>query len=96
MTLPFWKLSCRIFNERFDLKTGKINTMGILEHLAVEREKEGREKGLQEGLEKGEIKVQRVIENLLSNTEFSDEKIAELANVSIERVKTIREGLSRR
>ncbi|HEY4285961.1 MAG TPA: hypothetical protein VGN00_02570 [Puia sp.] len=70
--------------------------MGILEHLAVEREKEGREKGLQEGLEKGEIKVQRVIENLLSNTEFSDEKIAELANVSIERVKTIREGLSRR
>ena len=90
------------FNQRFDLKTGQINTMGILEYLAVEREKEGLEKGLQqgrelghqEGLKEGRSETQRhLIENLLSSTEFSDEKIAGLVEVTAEDVKVIREEL---
>src|SRR6201991_1278689 len=91
-----------IFNVRFDLITRKINTMGIIEYLAVKREKEGLERGLQqgrqqgfqEGRQEGRSEARRVvIENLLSNTEFSDEKIASLAEVSVELVKNIREQL---
>lgn len=86
-----------IFNVRFDLITEKINTMGILEYLAVKREKEGLERGLQQGREQGRNEKQRVvIENLLSGTEFSDEKIASLAEASVELVKIIREELRRK
>jgi len=93
------------FMRKLDAITGKQNTMGVLEQLAEIKEKEGREEGLQvgreqglqDGREEGRFEAQRLmVKNLLSHTEFSDEKIAELANISVEIVKEIREGLSRR
>jgi predicted transposase YdaD len=74
-----------IFERELKQITGKQNTMGIVE-LLVER---ARTEGLEKGLEKG---VEKVVENLLASTEFSVERIAALAGVSVHFVKKVRKN----
>jgi len=62
---------------------GKTNTMGILEQLAEIRRLEGLEEGREES-----------VRLLLSNTEFSPGKIAELLGVGVSFVENIRKNLS--
>jgi hypothetical protein len=61
--------------------------MGIDEYV--------RQEGIEIGLEKGRQETQRVIvANLLAGTEFSDDKIASLANVSEAFVEEVRKGMN--
>lgn len=84
----------RIFIKELDKITGKKNTMGIIEALAEIREQEGREKGLVEGLAIGDEKRSLlVVENLLRDTDFPIEKIADLAGVSAAYVKRVKKGI---
>lgn len=69
-----------IFMERHDKIFQKENTMGIFEQFAEIRHEEGLQEGMERGLEKGMEKAVRV---LLSSTEFSTEKIADLVGVPI-------------
>ena len=93
-----------IFMDRLNQITGKRNTMGIAEQLAEIKAKEalevGLQKGMMEGLQKGlergraeerENTSTAFVQNLLANTEFSIEKIASLANVSVDFVKKVQE-----
>lgn len=77
----------RTFNRRVDLKTGKKNTMGIIEQLAEMKAEEALEKGREEGNKKA-------VRLLLNNTEFSISKIAELVGVSVSFVKKVKVSLS--
>ena len=77
----------RTFRERVDQKTGKKNTMGIIEQLAEIKAEEALEKGREEGNEKA-------VKLLLDNTEFSMRKIAELVGVSVSFVKKVKANLS--
>jgi hypothetical protein len=77
----------------------KYDVMGIEEYVRQEAFEigieEGIEKGIEQGIEKGRQEAQRVIvENLLAGTEFSDDKIASLANVSVEDVEQVRKGMN--
>lgn len=76
----------RIFNEEIDNITGKKNTMNIFEQVEEMRRQEGLEKGLELGIEKG---LRKSIIGLLTNTEFSEEKIASLIDAPINLVKEI-------
>jgi hypothetical protein len=80
----------RNFRERIQ-SHDKSNVMGIDEYVR----QEGFEIGIVEGIEKGRQEAQRVIiANLLAGTEFSDDKIASLANVSVEEVEQVRKGMN--
>jgi len=80
----------RNFRERIQ-SHDKSNVMGIDEYVR----QEGFEIGIEEGIEKGRQEAQRVIvANLLAGTEFSDDKIASLANVSVEVVEQVRQGIN--
>ncbi|HEV3411924.1 MAG TPA: hypothetical protein VG101_05565 [Puia sp.] len=80
----------RNFKERIQ-SHDKSNVMGIDEYVR----QEGFEIGIEEGIEKGRQEAQRVIvANLLAGTEFSDDKIASLANVSVEVVEQVRQGIN--
>jgi len=94
----------RIFRERIDQITDKKNTMGIVEQLVQIKAEEAKEEGLREGLEQGlekgleqgrsegrENSSVVFVHNLLANTEFSTDKIASLANVSLEFVNKVKE-----
>jgi predicted transposase YdaD len=88
----------RIFMDKIDLTTGKRNTMGIIEQLADMRAKEAREEGILEGRTEGMLeglqKAKReMVENLLHQTEFSDDKVASIANVSVTLVAQVRKDL---
>jgi len=76
-----------IFMQQVDQITGKKNTMGIIEQLAQIKSEEALEKGRAEGQE---ISSRLFVENLLRNTEFSLEKVASLANVSVDFVHTVK------
>ena len=78
-----------IFSQQIDQITGKKNTMGLLEQIAEIRAEEAEQKGRMET-------THLFVENLLSNTEFSDEKIAALASVTIAFVEKVRKDLSSR
>jgi hypothetical protein len=74
-----------------DTITDKKYTMGIIEQVAEMREAEGMKKGLK----RGEKKASRLfVENLLNNSNFSLQKIASLANVSIDFVKKVKKEIS--
>jgi hypothetical protein len=73
----------RSFEERTDKLTGKKNTMGIYEYFAEEARRETLEKT-----------SKRFVENLLKNSDFSQTKIASLANVSLAFVRKVKKGLS--
>ena len=72
----------RIFNKQVDQITGQTNTMGILEQLAEIKAAEAFEKSRE-----------LFVKNLLANTEFSSEKIASLADTSLDFVNKIKEGI---
>jgi predicted transposase YdaD len=75
----------RIFEEQVDGITEKKNTMGIFEQIAEVRH--------EEGLKKGEQKAKRqIVENLLRDTKFSADKIASLANVTLNFVNKVKKG----
>jgi predicted transposase/invertase (TIGR01784 family) len=81
------------------LNFGKKNTMGVIEQLAEikhqEGREEGREKGRKEGRKEGrEEGKAEVVRSLLAKTEFSAEKIAEIAGVAVSFVSKIRKGQS--
>jgi predicted transposase YdaD len=76
-----------IFMKELDIITGKAKTMGIIEQLAEIRAQEGHEMGLEEG----RVESSRLfVGNLLQETDFSIEKIASLANVSVDFVKEVK------
>lgn len=84
----------RIFMEQIQSQD-KSHIMGIDEYMQMVGREEGieigMEKGIEEGMEKGRHQERRTfVENLLSETEFSDEKIAGLANVTVDFVKEVR------
>lgn len=73
----------------------KTSFMGIDEFDRLEGIEIGMEKGEQKGREEGRQEAQQIfIENLLAGTEFSDDKIAALANVSVEMVEEVRRGMN--
>jgi hypothetical protein len=71
----------RIFSKEIDKITEKENTMDIFEAAAQM---------------KVEDKVEEIVENLLNETSFSVEKIAGIANVSVEFVKDVKKHLKKR
>jgi len=79
----------RIFSEETDKKTGKTNTMGILEQLIEIKSQEAMEKGLEEGNKKA-------VKAYLNNTEFSVEKIASLVDVPVSFVEQLKESLRKK
>jgi flagellar biosynthesis/type III secretory pathway protein FliH len=81
----------RTFMDKIDSITGKRNTMGIIEQIQEIRYKEAEEKGILEGLQKAKHEM---VKNLLQQTEFSDDKIASLANVSVAFVEKARQDLN--
>jgi predicted transposase/invertase (TIGR01784 family) len=88
----------RIFIEQIHSQA-KSHIMGIDEYMQMVGREEGIEigieKGREEGIEKGRQEERRAfVENLLSQTEFSDEKIAGLANVSVDFVNKIRMNMN--
>jgi flagellar biosynthesis/type III secretory pathway protein FliH len=81
-------------NERVDQKTGKKNTMGIIEQLAEMKAGEALEKGMKKGMKKGrEEGNEKAVKLLLDNTEFSAAKIAELVGVPVSFVKKVKGNL---
>lgn len=76
----------RTFMDQVDNITGKKNTMGIVEQVAEMREAEA--------LKKGQAQVRQIqvktIRALLTETDFSVEKIAEISNASVAFVKKIK------
>lgn len=80
----------RIFEEQLDKITGKISTMGIIEQLAEIKAEEAR---IDEREKTRQADARKFVENLLSNTEFSLEKIASLTDVPIAFVEKVKESL---
>jgi hypothetical protein len=78
-----------IFMEQVDQITGKRNTMGIEEQLAEIKAGEARK----EGEEKVQTITRLFVENLLKGSDFSLEKIASMANVSLSFVKKVKMNL---
>ena len=94
------------FDEELDKITNQSNTMGLKEFV-LDRErrmarKEGRQEGRQEGREEGREEGMSIKEiedktnftkNLLTQTDFSEEKIASLVGVDIEFVRQVKSSL---
>jgi predicted transposase YdaD len=65
--------------------------MGIEELLLERAERRGIEKGREEGKEEGkEESAYLFVKNLLTSTDFHDEKIASLASVDVSFVQQVR------
>ena len=92
--LKFMKLYIRFenkeFNNTFEQKLDEINnrntTMGLEEFVLDRERRVGRKEGREE-------KNSSFTKNLITQTDFSDEKIATLANVDTEYVKKMRASL---
>ena len=80
----------RTFNEFIDQKTGKKNTMGVIEQLAEIKAEEAMEKGLKKGMKK---EREKTVKLLLENTDFSIDKIVELVGVPISIVNKVKSSL---
>ena len=79
----------RIFSEQIK-STDKNNVMGIVEFV----KQEGIEQGIKTGIEIGRDETKRVfVQNLLREGNFSVEKIASVANVTVEVVNELKDGL---
>lgn len=82
------------FVEEIEILTGRTNTMGIEELLLDMAEKKGLKKGIEKGMtQKEEEKNLTFTRNLLSSTNFSITKIAELVGVSEAFVLDIKKDL---
>jgi hypothetical protein len=67
----------------------KNNIMGIDEYLKMV----GKEEGLAEGIAKGRKEEKtKIVQRLLTDKEFPIKKIAAIAGVSIDFVKTVKSG----
>ena len=67
--------------------------MGLEEMILVERERRGVKRGMKQGMEQGmENKKREIIINMIQK-KFTDEIIADIANVSLEYIEEIRETL---
>jgi len=75
----------RIFMDELDQITGKSNTMGIIEYVKEQKINAARDEARQE------TRIS-VVKNLLSDTDFSTEKIAAIAGVSVAFVEEVRNG----
>ena len=71
--------------DELDQITGKANTMGIIEYVKEQKINAARE-------EARTAKEISVVKNLLSGTDFSTEKIAAIAGVSVAFVEEVRNG----
>jgi len=67
----------------------KNNIMGTIEYVKMEAEERGHTAGLIEGRTEAKIAV---IKNLINTTEFSDDRIAAIASVSVALVEETRQG----
>jgi len=82
------------FTKQIDHETQKNNTMDIFEQWTEIKQQEGLERGIKRGIETGtERATRKFVENLLKETSFSVEKIASLANVSVEFVTEVKKEL---
>jgi predicted XRE-type DNA-binding protein len=71
----------RTFKEEVDKITHKRNTMDIFEAVTEMKIEE---------------RVGEIVRNMLADTEFSDDKIASLAGVSVDFVQEVREDLNKK
>ena len=104
--LKFMKLYIRFenkeFNDTFEQKLDEINnrntTMGLEEFVLDRERRMGRKEGREEGIELGmsikerEAKTNFTL-NLIQQTDFSDEKIADLVGIEVSFVKEIKASL---
>ncbi len=82
------------FDTELDIITNRPNTMGLKEFVLDRERRMARKEGKLEGREEViEEKNFIFTKNLIMQTDFSDEKIALLANVEIEYVKKMRKSL---
>ncbi len=83
------------FDDELDIITNRQNTMGLKEFVLDRERRMARKEGREEGREEErEEKNSIFTKNLVTQTDFSDEKIASLANVDVEFVKKMRTLLS--
>jgi predicted transposase/invertase (TIGR01784 family) len=79
------------FDVEIKVLTNNNFTMGIEELLLERAERRGIEKGREEGKEEGkEESAYLFVKNLLTSTDFHDEKIASLASVDVSFVQQVR------
>ena len=88
----------RNFKERIQ-SHDKNNIMGIDEYVKMVAREEGLEEGIAVGIEKGIAKGRKeekteVVKRLLADKEFAIKKIAAIAGVSVDFVKTLKSGLT--
>jgi hypothetical protein len=87
------------FDEELDKITNQSNTMGLKEFV-LDRErrmarKEGREEGREEGMTVKEIEEKtNFTRNLLTQTDFDEDRIALLVGVEIEFVRQVKSSLT--
>jgi len=80
----------RIFEEKIDHLTGKINTMGIIEQVRQMKIEEAEERARKKAMAQ---KATEVVRNLITVTNFSISKIANIAGVSEAFVKRIQRAV---
>ena len=104
--LRFLKLYIRFenkeLNDTFEQKLDEINnrntTMGLEEFVLDRERRVGRKEGLEQGREEG-MSIKEIedktnfTKNLLTQTDFSEEKIASLVGVDVEFVKEVKSSL---
>jgi predicted transposase YdaD len=85
-----------IFEKQLELLTGKNTTMGIEQFLLERAKTEGKAEGIAEGRIEAEKDRNRIfVANLLSNSDFTVEKIASLAAVSVAFVNGVKKKMSK-
>ncbi len=83
------------FDDELDIITNRQNTMGLKEFVLDRERRMARKEGREEGREEEREENNSIFtKNLVTQTDFSDEKIASLANVDVEFVKKMRTLLS--
>ena len=89
-------------NSKFDTLinqiTGGIIDMGVIDIIKLQERREGRLEGLLEGKQEGKLEGKQeanyeFVSNLISGTDFDDNKIAALASVPLEFVQKVRSEL---
>lgn len=75
------------FDKEIELLTGKATTMGIEEFLINRATEEGKKIGIEEGIE---LQKYSFVKTLIKDTDFSSEKIAQLAGVSLAIVEKVK------
>ncbi len=85
------------FDYEIDLVTNKHKTMGIVEFVLERAKNEGVEIGLEQGIEIGEAKKDvAFVKSLLIQTDFSIERIAQVAYVTVAFVEKIKADMHNR